>query len=295
MLFLATFRRAAPMARRVDLPSTMQVRTLAVLAPLFVASLAHAQEAPEADPDAPYGPIVAEPDVSPIGPVAGPPAPPPVAPAAPAAVQVTVTPSAPAMVTPIAPAGPAACVTRLRTRPSVMANRWAVGLNAGSLTLAPEGSPDDHTNFATGELTVRYRATRHLEIEALAGGGRERINDMDGDLAIGMFAVTARYHFSPEAPWNWYVMGGLGAAAVTRHDASDEEIDNATQPLGLLGVGLERRFRHLAFQAELRGVGLAKRDDDDRMSSARTIEPIHAAADEARSGGQFTLGAAYYF
>lgn len=295
MLFLATFRRAARLARRVDSAFAMQVRTLVVLAPLFVASLAAAQEAPdqEAPPEdapeaAPYGPVVAQPDVTPIAPVA------PAAPAAPAAVQVTVAPVAPpVMAAPIAPPV-AACVTRLRTRPSVMANRWAVGLSAGSLTLAPEGSPDDHTSFATGELSVRFRATPHLEFEALAGGGRQRINDMDGDLAIGMFAVSARYHFRPEAPWNWYVMGGVGAAAVTRHDATDEEIDNATQPLGMLGVGVERRFRHLALQAELRGVGLGKREED-RMTAARVAEPIVTPANEARSGGSFTLGGAYYF
>src|SRR5204863_131225 len=69
-------------------------------------------------------------------------------------------------------------------RASVMANRWAIGLSVGSMSLAPKGSPDDKTDFGVGELALRFRATPHLELELTAGGGRERTADnQDGGRA----------------------------------------------------------------------------------------------------------------
>jgi hypothetical protein len=185
---------------------------------------------------------------------------------------------------------------------SVMANRWAIGLSLGSMTLAPDGAPDDRTAFATGELALRFRATPHLELELSAGGGRERTADhQDGDLQVATVALAARYRFRPEAAWNWFVMGGLGAASVTRHDATDQERNDATQPLGMLGIGLERRFHHLALQAEARVVGLGEdRRHDAAMpvanaAMATTLEPTPATSPQARGGGALSLGLSYYF
>src|SRR5882724_10152117 len=51
---------------------------------------------------------------------------------------------------------------------SVMANRWAIGFAIGHLAVAPKDSPDpsaDKTEFGIGELSLRYRATLHLELE----------------------------------------------------------------------------------------------------------------------------------
>jgi hypothetical protein len=255
----------------------MPARTALVLAPLFLASLAQAQEAPEED--APFGPVVAAPEAA-------------VAPAVVAPAVVAPVVVAPAMVAP----APVGCAQVARPRPSVMANRWAVGLSVGSLTLAPEGAPDDRTSFGTGELALRFRVTPHLELEGMAGGGRERVDDRDGDRQVTVVALAARYRFRPEAAWNWFVMAGLGGAAVTRHDASHDEVDAATQPLGMIGAGVERRFRHLAIQAELRAVGLGERDDD--MAAARTDAMAVAtpvAPEGKRSGGSATIGVSYYF
>ncbi|MEO7731179.1 MAG: outer membrane beta-barrel protein [Kofleriaceae bacterium] len=280
----------------------MHARSLALsLAPLsFVAlasltSVAHAQAAGELAPE----------DA-----VAGPPE----APAAEVEVQaevqaeVQIGPSAPApvavqVITPASTPVRVACATA-RPRASVMANRWAVGLSLGSMSLAPESSPDDQTNFAVGELAVRFRATRHLELELSAGGGREQTaDDENGDLEVAAVTLAARYRFRPEAAWNWFVMGGIGGAAVTRHDATDEQRNNATQPLGMLGIGLERRFRHFALQVEARAVGLGKRDDSDTMDArplneaarATPIIEVPTRTDEARSGGSLALGLSYYF
>lgn len=273
----------------------MHARSLVLsLAPLFVASLAsvaHAQAAGELAPEdavagPPEAPAEAEVEVQ---------------------AQVQIAPSAPAPVavqilTPASTPVQVACASA-RPRDPVMANRWAVGLSLGSMALAPESSPDDQTSFAIAELALRFRATRHLELELTAGGGRERTaDDEDGDLAVGTVALAARYRFRPEAAWNWFVMGGIGAASVARHDATDEQRNDATQPVGMLGIGLERRFRHFAIQAEARAVGMGKREDDRMDDDAirplavrGPVETPSRSTDEARSGGSFSVGLNYYF
>lgn len=265
----------------------MRLATLAFsFAPLLAAPLAHAQ-AP--------GEVVAQPVV--VAPVVA--APVVAAPSAPVA--------APGMVPAAAPVVPEnGCAMPCENcRESVMANRWAIGLSVGSMSLAPNSSPDDKTAFGVGELALRFRATPHLELELLAGGGREQTSDgMQGDLEVNTAALAARWRFRPEAAWNWFVMGGIGGASVTRHDATQQERSDANQPFAMLGIGLERRFRHFALQAELRGVGLgtSKKDApaDPPMAQPQstgmtttTLPP--ATADVQRSGGSLTIGLSYYF
>lgn len=272
----------------------MRLGTLALsLAPIITtASLAHAQAPGEVAPQpiqpvvvAPVvvAPVVAQPVV--VAPVVAQPAPPP----APAAAPMAPPPMAP-------PFGPVVAEAPC-ARESVMASRWAIGLAVGSMSLAPESSPDDHTAFALGELSLRFRATRHLELELAVGGGRERTaDDQEGDLEVTTAALAARYRFRPEAAWNWFVMAGFGGASITRHDATRQERDDAMQPLGMLGIGLERRFRHLALHAELRAVGLGQRNEDAvEPAMAEGAVMTTSSADIARSGGSLTLGLSYYF
>ena len=179
---------------------------------------------------------------------------------------------------------------------TVMDDRWAVGLSLGSMSLTPDGS-HDHTGFGIGELAVRFRATPHLELEASAGGGREQLDNGDqGDLEVNTAAVALRYRFNPEGAWNWFVMGGLGGASVTFHDATSQARDDATHALAMLGVGVERRFRHFALQAELRGVSIASGHTDDKMASAApaAVTPPSPASTKL-TGGSLTIGASYYF
>jgi len=298
----------------------MRLRTLAFsFAPIFAASLAavplaHAQAPGEvaAQPvvvqpvvvqPVVVQPVVVQPVV--VAPVvvqpvvvavpaaqpapAAPPPPPPYAPPPP--------PFAPPGFAPAVPEGGFAlpCVG---CRESVMANRWSLGLSVGSMSLAPKDSPDDQTAFALGELALRFRATPHLELELAVGGGRERTaDDQDGDLEVTTAALALRYRFRPEAAWNWFAVVGVGGASVTRHDASKQERDDAMQPMGMLGVGIERRFRHFALQAELRAVGLGKHQDDAKsdapMAEAMTVTT--RSADIERSGGAFSVGLSYYF
>jgi len=209
---------------------------------------------------------------------------------------------------PLAPTCEAACggCTQVET---VMARRWSVGLSLGSMSLAPEGQPDNKTSFAIGELALRFRATPHLELELAVGGGRERTADnQDGDREVNQAALALRYRFRPEEAWNWFVMGGLGGASVVLHDATKQERDDAMQPLGMLGIGLERRFHSFALQAEARAVGLGERKDRSApvpmpvpvvepgaMTSPPLVQTPTTPASEKRGGGSLTIGLSYYF
>ena len=232
------------------------------LVPLFAVSLAHAQ--------APGDVIVA-----PVVVVPAPPAAPPVA-------------------------APCGCGFAAR-RESVMANRWAVGLSIGSMSLAPESDRDASTDFGIGELAVRFRATPRLELELSAASGRDQHGDEVGDLEVNTVALAARLRFNPEGRWNWFLMGGIGGAAVARHDATEREIEDATHPLAMLGIGVERRFRHLALQLEARAVAIGDEDDDrvdvmaDAPPAAEAFATSVSTQRERLGGGSVTFGVSYYF
>lgn len=238
----------------------MRLLTLAAFAPLFAAPLAHAQAPGEVQPVVVVQPVVMAPGAAPG-----------VAPAPP----------------------PEAC----EPRPAVMDNRWAVGFSLGGMSIAPSDVPDDQTHFTVGELALRFRATLHLELELAVGGGRERTPDnMDGDLQVTTAALAMRYRFRAEEHWNWFVMGGLGGAAIARHDATSQERDDATQPMFVAGVGTEYRFDRFALQAELRGFGLgvARKDDPTWVPEMATTGGSNSA-DIQRSGASLSLGLSFYF
>jgi opacity protein-like surface antigen len=235
------------------------MRSLFVVASLFVATSAYAQAPGEVAPQAMPAPVV----MVPAGPCAG-------------------------------------CI-----REPVMANRWSVGLSVGSMGLNPKDSPDAKTNFAVGELAVRFRATPHLELALAFGGGGEKLsNNMDGQTEVSMGALQLRYRFMPEHHWNWYLMAGLGGASVTQKNATDQERQDAQRGMFQLGAGLEYRFQQFALGIELRGVGLsatkASQSAPTVMVSGGTNgtnqPPPPPTTDSGQySGGQLTLGASYYF
>jgi hypothetical protein len=207
---------------------------------------------------------------------------------------VAADPSTAPVAAPLPPeAGYAA--TCVDCREPVMANRWSLGVSVGSMGLAPKGSPDNRTDFIVGELALRFRATPHLELEVASNGGQESNDDRNNYLRINTVALAARYRFMPEAAWNWFVMGGVGAAAIADHNATDRERNDAIQPLGMLGVGVERRFDHLALQAELRGIGLGKRTNKTSADSAAMTAPAAMSTEPARSGASLSVGLSYYF
>jgi len=203
----------------------------------------------------------------------------------------------------VVPVAPVAVVVAPPVEVPVMANRWSVGLSLGGMGLASDAAPDAKTNFSIGELAVRFRATPHLEIEVAFGGGRQHDDGMDGDLEVNTAAVALRYRFMPHSRWNWYLLAGLGAASVTSHEASDQERSDSTRGMFEFGVGIERRFAHFALDAEFRGIALGETKADQQTtpvdgtvmgaSPASTVAPTMST--DKMSGGQFTIGASYYF
>jgi opacity protein-like surface antigen len=182
-----------------------------------------------------------------------------------------------------------------------MANRWAIGLSVGGMGLASDGA-DTSTNFSVGELALRFRMTRHLELELSAGGGRERTADnQDGDLEVAAAMLAARWRFNPEGRWNLFATGGIGGAAVVRHDATDQERKDATHPLVMAGLGIERRFHHFALQAEGRLIAIGARNDPAMDDTARfapaAMSPTVSTTpvDKTLGGGSLSLGLSYYF
>jgi hypothetical protein len=190
-------------------------------------------------------------------------------------------------------------------RVPIMQHRFSVSLGLGGMGVSPESNPEASTDFGIGQLALRYRATRHLELEVAFAGGGQTVNGEEGELAIGMASLGVRYRFAPERRWNWFVGAGIGAANIAAKDATEEEIDEAGRPTAHLGIGVERRFRRLAVQAELRFVGMgptfAERIREEQMPSApaSTIDPappsMTSPAAVGLGGGMFTIGASYYF
>ncbi|HEX3758233.1 MAG TPA: hypothetical protein VHW23_05985 [Kofleriaceae bacterium] len=190
---------------------------------------------------------------------------------------------------------PSALVAR-----SVMENRWSLGLSLGSMGLTPDHTHDAQTSFTAAELALRFRATPHLELALASGGGQESHDHSNGP-QFNSVMLAARYRFMPEAAWNWFVTGGFGAAALASQDATDQQRQDALQPIGMLGVGVERRFEHFALQAELRGISLGKRTTTTTVDAPVMTTPAAMATTTttttvpAQSGGSLTVGLSYYF
>lgn len=200
-----------------------------------------------------------------------------------------------------------------------MAHRWAIALGIGAFSVAPEGAPEgSEAEFKTTEIALRYRATRRFEIELALSGGRQVIDDdIEGDLAHGTFMLGARYRFMPERKWNWWVSGGLGGTVIAHHTSDEDAREAAQRPAASLGIGIERRFRRLAIQAELKSFAIGPRADqtDDAPNvmpprpeptdpNGGTMEPpkepypvppSYSGEPEELRGASFSINLSYYF
>lgn len=222
---------------------------------------------------------------------------------------------APESAAPPAPVATNPCSTSAAIDP--MARRWAISLGIGAFTVAPEDAPEgSEAEFKTTQIALRYRATRRLEIELALSGGRQVIDDdIEGDLAHGTFMLGARYRFMPERKWNWWVSGGLGGTVIAHHTSDEDERAAAQRPAASLGIGIERRFRRLAIQAELKSFAIGPRADqtDDDAPVAMPPkpeptdpgggmepyplppEPTSSGEPEELRGASFSINLSYYF
>ncbi len=186
------------------------------------------------------------------------------------------------------------------------AHRLGVGLRVGGLTLserATDGSEDQ--SFSMGGLVARYRASRRIELELAIEGGREQL-DHGYESSYQMSAVTAAalIHLTPQSEWDWYLLGGLGANDRRYEDDSDDYADQRTHLA--LGVGLERRWEHLALGVELRALAMSAREDQlvneplpypqPEPAPVPTAAVVIDDSDDGEPGGaQLSVSATWYF
>ncbi len=179
--------------------------------------------------------------------------------------------------------------------------RWGIGLRLGGLSLAPAERPEATTDYAVGGVQVRYRVRPRWQLELSMDHATEQLEDgTEGDRELQAVTFAALYHLSPYARWDWYLLAGLGATTDGAPDLDPELRRASEQGHVHVGVGVERRWDHLALSAELRLVGMAQAEDDGH--GAVTASPAMtrpgeapAARDMGTSGAQFSLGAGYYF
>jgi hypothetical protein len=176
-----------------------------------------------------------------------------------------------------------------------MANRFAVNVNVGGFSIAPEDAEEgQETDFSIAELQLRFRATRRLEVFLAFAGGRQQLdNDEEGELAMDQVTLGLRFNFRPEHHWNWYLMGGFGSTLIAPHDTPDEARDDMRRGHAVFGIGLEHRWQSFALSAELRGVAVA---EDEEMVRTQPVRFDGNLMDGRElGGGQFTLGGSFYF
>ena len=184
-----------------------------------------------------------------------------------------------------------------------MRDRWSVGLSIGSFGVAQnngDGTSGDTTKFDVGELSLRFRVIPHLELELAIGGGNQRLDDgTKGDMQTQTVALAARWRFAIHSHWNWWLMSGLGASSITSQNASSDEMSAAERPMVEAGIGLEHRWDHFAIQAELKGMALGPSKNDNQaqpvLNADGSVVSSSSSDGTSYSGGQFTVGASYYF
>ncbi|MBA3463897.1 MAG: hypothetical protein H0T46_28325 [Deltaproteobacteria bacterium] len=175
--------------------------------------------------------------------------------------------------------------------------RWSIAASIGSMTLAPDDSPENEVDFGIGQLAVRYRGWRHLELELAFAGGKQKLpEDMargdgnrEGDLRMEHVTFAARYRFNPHQRWNWWLMAGLGATTVAHKDASQQQAEASQRGHGLMGIGLEHRWNKFALQLEGKAIFVGPTEEEQMNADANGTEPTGI------SGGSLTIGGAFYF
>ena len=181
----------------------------------------------------------------------------------------------------------------------VMANRWSVGLDIGSVSTQLANTANDPTNYDVGELSLRFRISPRFELEGVIGGGGEAQRDNNqGNRTIQTASLNARIRFNPYGHWNWFLMGGIGEVAMSYDGASKDEIDASRRPMVSLGVGLEHRWNQFALQAQLKFGAIGPTKNDQMVATPQadgSVGYTSSNTDDTYTAGTFTIGAGYYF
>lgn len=174
------------------------------------------------------------------------------------------------------------------------AQRFGIGLRLGGISLEDRvgNGSEEKQEFSAGGLTLRYRASRRIELELAFDHGQQQLEDgTTTDLELATFTASMLIHMRPQAEWDWYLLGGIGGNDRRYKGDSDEYADQRAHLA--LGAGVERRFEHLVLGLEVRALAIGPRDENDRgdVIAASVVQP----EDEGLSGGQISLQAGWYF
>lgn len=178
-----------------------------------------------------------------------------------------------------APGDCSACVVPVTppARPADLARRIGIGARAVSVSLAG-------TDYTGGGLAASVRINQRWEVAfTLDALDTPRVPELHA------IRLSARFHLTPHRPWDWYLIAGAGVM----HDAPSETHPDHGDNRGQLhaGVGLQRRLPWFGLSAELHAVSVGALDHAGELPSS---EPA-AMTYEARSGGELTLAAMFYF
>lgn len=194
-------------------------------------------------------------------------------------------------------AGPSAApivAPQVAVAPPPTVGRFSVALGVGSMSLAADNAEEGQaTDFAIGELAIRYRGWRHLELELSFAGGNQQLAEEqgggEGDLKIAHITIAARYRFGVENHFNWWLMAGFGGTTIAPKNATSDEAEMQQRGHGMLGIGAEYRWTHFALQAEAKGIGVSPTESEQQYADDTGMDAT------GLGGGSFTLAGAYYF
>lgn len=194
-------------------------------------------------------------------------------------------------------AGPSAApivAPQVVVAPPPTVGRFSVALGVGSMSLAADNAEEGQaTDFAIGELAIRYRGWRHLELELSFAGGNQQLAEEqgggEGDLKIAHITIAARYRFGVENHFNWWLMAGFGGTTIAPKNATSDEAEMQQRGHGMLGIGAEYRWTHFALQAEAKGIGVSPTESEQQYADDTGMDAT------GLGGGSFTLAGAYYF
>jgi hypothetical protein len=131
--------------------------------------------------------------------------------------------------------------------------RWGIGAAFALESVKPSTPGATGVGLGVLELGGRYRLSLPVEFDlALDLGGSKTVS-------FGAIYIDARYRFRPLADWDWYLVGGIGAASIADKNAPD--VDKSLRGSIRGGVGGERRFGQLALNAELKLVAVTSNTD----------------------------------
>jgi hypothetical protein len=167
---------------------------------------------------------------------------------------------------------------------SVMAKRWAIGVDVGPEAYEPDAPQSQKTEFGQFEVAARLRIRPPIELGLAVHLGGSK------DIAMAGLYVDFRYRLMAERKLNVYALAGLGVLAVAHEEASED----ARRGRGSLrlGGGVEYRFNWFALILELRLIGVG----ENKGLAPQAIETVDYQLSRYKlSGGSLAMGANFYF